>query len=290
MAGIITFRISSSELLSGVNSWSITEGGKSGVCRRSFVELGSRSSLRQHGISSTTATHKRGFLLCREDFHSSVLNGILQRSVRAQIWDSFKSGFLSGGLKEKSDSSEGERRQGGGDEEEGGEEEEEEDVMEPEVVLIEKEDENGKILKVVFSAGGIVDVYELEKLCDKVGWPRRPPQKVEAALRNSFMVAALHLHTINPSSGEEWSELIGMARATSDHAFNATIWDVLVDPRFQGQGLGKALVEQMIRALLRRDISNITLFADSQVVEFYRTLGFEPDPDGIKGMFWYPRF
>lgn len=39
----------------------------------------------------------------------------------------------------------------------------------------------------------------------------------------------------------------GLARATSDHAFNATIWDVLVDPEYQGQGLGKALVEQMVR-------------------------------------------
>ena len=27
--------------------------------------------------------------------------------------------------------------------------------------------------------------------------------------------------------------LVGMARVTSDHAFNATIWDVLVDPEFQ---------------------------------------------------------
>ena len=26
------------------------------------------------------------------------------------------------------------------------------------------------------------------------------------------------------------------------------------------------------------------------VVEFYRNLGFEPDPEGIKGMFWSPRF
>jgi len=31
----------------------------------------------------------------------------------------------------------------------------------------------------------------------------------------------------------EKRELIGMARATSDHAFNATIWDVLVDPLYQ---------------------------------------------------------
>lgn len=57
----------------------------------------------------------------------------------------------------------------------------------------------------------------------------------------------------------------------------------------QGQGLGKALVEQMVRSLLRRDISNITLFADPKVVDFYKQLGFEADPDGISGMFWCAR-
>ena len=31
----------------------------------------------------------------------------------------------------------------------------------------------------------------------------------------------------------------------------------------QGQGLGKALVEHMVRTLLQRDIGNITLFADA---------------------------
>jgi len=30
---------------------------------------------------------------------------------------------------------------------------------------------------------------------------------------------------------------VGRARATSDHAFNATIWDVVVATEFQGQGL-----------------------------------------------------
>lgn len=34
----------------------------------------------------------------------------------------------------------------------------------------------------------------------------------------------------------------------------------------QGQGLGKALVEQMVRTLLQRDITNITLFADANGV------------------------
>jgi ribosomal protein S18 acetylase RimI-like enzyme len=132
----------------------------------------------------------------------------------------------------------------------------------------------------------------------QVGWPARPVKKVEAALRNSYLVSTLHLQLSKAGSSDGSSngssssseELIGLARATSDHAFNATIWDVLVDPDYQGQGLGKALVEHMVRTLLRRDITNITLFADAKVVDFYKQLGFDADPEGIKGMFWYPRY
>lgn len=176
-----------------------------------------------------------------------------------------------------------------------------------EIVLVTTERPDGTCARIVFRNGGYDDASTLEKLCEKVGWPARSAQKVQLALRNSYMVATLHLQISKPSaassSGSNGSsssssngssqqfqqeKLIGLARATSDHAFNATIWDVLVDPEFQGQGLGKALVEHMVRSLLRRDITNITLFADSKVVEFYRQLGFESDPDGIKGMFWYP--
>lgn len=168
---------------------------------------------------------------------------------------------------------------------------EEEEPLPEELVLVEKTQPDGSIEQIIFSSGGDVDVYDLEALSDKVGWPRRPLSKIAAALKNSYMVAALHSVRKSPGKEENGSKkLIGMARATSDHAFNATIWDVLVDPDYQGQGLGKALVEKLVRALLQRDIGNITLFADSQVVEFYRNLGFQPDPEGIKGMFWYPRY
>ncbi|KAK6266446.1 hypothetical protein QUC31_017283 [Theobroma cacao] len=169
--------------------------------------------------------------------------------------------------------------------------EKEEEPLPEEFVLVEKSQPDGEVEQIIFSSGGDVDIYELQALCDKVGWPRRPLSKLAAALKNSYMVATLHsVRKLASSEGDEQKKLIGMARATSDHAFNATIWDVLVDPCYQGQGLGKAMVEKLIRTLLQRDIGNITLFADSQVVEFYRNLGFEPDPEGIKGMFWYPRY
>ncbi len=136
--------------------------------------------------------------------------------------------------------------------------------------------------EIVFSTDRDIDLYELEDLCDRVGWARRPLRKVKKAIQHSFLVVSMW----EVKAGRR--VLIGFARATSDHAFNATIWDVVVDPKYQNRGLGKALMQFTIQNLRNVDISNITLFADPQVVEFYRRLGFMVDPEGIKGMFWYP--
>ncbi|MEM6446895.1 MAG: GNAT family N-acetyltransferase [Cyanobacteria bacterium J06642_2] len=127
-----------------------------------------------------------------------------------------------------------------------------------------------------------IDLYELEELCDAVGWARRPIRKVKQAIEHSFCVV-----TMWQEKGS-FRRLIGFARATSDHTFNATLWDVVLHPEFQSRGLGRALVERTIDDLRAHDISNITLFADPGVVDFYRRLGFSPDPDGIKGMFLCP--
>lgn len=140
-------------------------------------------------------------------------------------------------------------------------------------------DDNARIF---FSTDRTIDLYELEELCDAVGWSRRPIRKVRKAIQNSFLVITMWEQRGNRK------RLIGFSRATSDHAFNATIWDVVVHPDCQGQGLGKALMKQLIKKLRSEDISNVTLFADPDVVNFYRQLGFMPDPEGIKGMFWYP--
>lgn len=136
--------------------------------------------------------------------------------------------------------------------------------------------------QIIFSTDRDIDFYELEELCDRVGWARRPLRKVKKAVEHSFLVVSMW-----EVQGKKRS-LVGFARATSDHAFNATIWDVVVDPKFQNRGLGKAMMKYAISQLRNADISNITLFADPQVVKFYQRLGFILDPEGIKGMFWYP--
>ncbi|KAF8007557.1 hypothetical protein BT93_K1536 [Corymbia citriodora subsp. variegata] len=195
--------------------------------------------------------------------------------LKASFWETIRSGFLKDSATQIVDPP--------------NVPEEEEEILPQEFLLFEKTLPDGSLEQIIFSSGGDVDVYDLQALCDKVGWPRRPLSKMAAALKNSYIVATLH--SVRNSTGSDESaqtKLIGMARATSDHAFNATIWDVLVDPSYQGQGLGKTLVENLIRTLLQRDIGNISLFADSK--DFYRNLGFEADPEGIKGMFWYPKY
>jgi len=148
--------------------------------------------------------------------------------------------------------------------------------------ILELTNESGVKQQIYFSTEHDLDVYELEALCDSVGWARRPLRKVKKALEFSFLIVSMWEIRGNRK------RMIGFARATSDHAFNATIWDVVVHPDFQSQGLGKALMRYTIRKLRSSDISNITLFADPQVIDFYRRLGFMLDPEGIKGMFWYP--
>ncbi len=141
---------------------------------------------------------------------------------------------------------------------------------------------DGAYNNVFFSTDRDIDLYALEELCDAVGWSRRPLRKVKKAIDHSFCVISMY------EQRGDFKQLIGFARATSDHAFNATIWDVVVHPEFQGKGMGRALMDRIIAELRTADISNITLFADPHVVEFYRQLGFLQDPEGIKGMFWYP--
>ena len=160
---------------------------------------------------------------------------------------------------------------------------------EPDVLIVQSKNK-----RIMYSTTREINVQEVSDLCDKVGWPKRPEEKLKIALENSFLVAQMYVCSSSNNSNnnnkeeEEEEKLIATCRATSDHAFNACLWDIIVDPEYQGQGLGKAIVSHSIRALLARDVANVTLFADKDVVEFYERLGFVTDADGVKGMFLYP--
>ncbi|KAK6921844.1 GNAT domain [Dillenia turbinata] len=121
-----------------------------------------------------------------------------------------------------------------------------------------------------------LNLDHLNSIFVAVGFPRRDPDKIRLALENT--------DTLLWVEDEKTKRPVAFARATGDGVFNAIIWDVVVDPSFQGIGLGKAVMERLVTELLRKGITNIALYSEPRVLGFYRPLGFVADPDGIRGM------
>jgi len=133
----------------------------------------------------------------------------------------------------------------------------------------------------VFSDSKSFDLIELEQLLQAVGWGRRPLRRVKRALDNSLLKVGLWQHD------PKFPRLIGFARCTGDGIIDATIWDVAITPVYQGYGLGKELMSYMMRSLKRAGISRVSLFADSDVITFYKRQGWTLEPKGNKCAFWY---
>ncbi|CAI5527261.1 unnamed protein product [Closterium sp. Naga37s-1] len=145
----------------------------------------------------------------------------------------------------------------------------------------------------------LLDYAKLDDLFHRVGFPRRGPKKLQHALAHSTLVLWFSAPqpspaeplaffssptSPSPSPPEAAVEPVAFARTAGDGVFNEVVWDVAVDPRLQGSGLGRALMERVVGALLRLGVCNVGLFAEQRVVTFYRPLGFAMDPDGIRCM------
>jgi len=130
--------------------------------------------------------------------------------------------------------------------------------------------------------GAGIDLGQLNDLFEKVGFPRREPERLAAALTHTPVVL-----WVRASRGSRWAKagsLVGFARATSDGALAATIWDVAVSPAWQRGGVGGGLIERVTRELLSKGVRAVSLYAEPGVVGLYERLGFVTDPGGAKGM------
>ena len=84
-------------------------------------------------------------------------------------------------------------------------------------------------------------------------------------------------------SAWEGERLIGFGRVLTDYVYRASIWDVIVDPAYQGQDIGTQIME---RILHHPDLKRVELFwlctRDKQA--FYEKLGFSAHEQ--TGMVW----
>jgi ribosomal protein S18 acetylase RimI-like enzyme len=106
-----------------------------------------------------------------------------------------------------------------------------------------------------------IDWNELAHVIETAGLSPHPPEMFRKAFENSFAVVFLR-------DGER---LIGCGRALSDAAFQSAIYDIALLPEYQGQGLGRTLVEKMLQQL---PDSNVILYASPGKEPFYEQFGF----------------
>ena len=88
------------------------------------------------------------------------------------------------------------------------------------------------------------------------------------ALRGSFLAAGAF-------DGEM---IVGSARVLSDGCSDAYIQDVVVDPAYRGQGIGRGLIALLVDNLKKYGIDWIGLVGEPGTEEFYRKLGWSCQP------------
>lgn len=121
--------------------------------------------------------------------------------------------------------------------------------------------------------GLTVPTEDVKRLWDKIPFSRgRDPESIRLALEETDLL-------VHAWDGQR---LVATARVITDGAFYATLWDVIVDPDYQGQGIGRNVMRRAVEPFLGRGFSFIALFAAEGKEGFYEPLGFERHPRGMK--------
>ena len=90
----------------------------------------------------------------------------------------------------------------------------------------------------------------------------REPEKLKIAAENSHTVCSAYVD----------QKIIGFGRAISDSQYQSAIYDVVVLPEFQNQGVGKLIMEALLEKLPQS--APVLIFVAPGKQNFYRKFGF----------------
>jgi GNAT superfamily N-acetyltransferase len=126
--------------------------------------------------------------------------------------------------------------------------------------------------------GDRVAVAEYRVLRETVGWDPVPAndEDLQAALERTWNVTA--------RAGD--GRLVALVRVLDDGAVYASVWDMIVVPELQRQGVGRELFDRVIARVGGRNL--VSLVATAAGRELYRSAGFSEESRGAVGMFRRP--
>lgn len=116
--------------------------------------------------------------------------------------------------------------------------------------------------------------------CNNIDWTRIPQLLEEVGM--SSVSPEIHQKTFEISYAVifvfDKSELIGCGRIISDGLRQAAIYDIAVDPIYQGHKIGREIVNRLISTA---PSCNFILYASPGKEGFYETLGFKQMKTGM---------
>ena len=88
--------------------------------------------------------------------------------------------------------------------------------------------------------------------------------KIKSMLKNSSVIVTLW----------EGKKMIGFGRATSDEVYRAVLWDIIINKKMQGNGLGRIVVDTLLKSPKIKNTEKIYLMTTNHI-DFYKKIGFK---------------
>lgn len=112
---------------------------------------------------------------------------------------------------------------------------------------------------------------EYNELRELVEWPTFGDEQVKQGLANSLFSVVVH---------DENGSIVGMGRILGDNAIYLHVQDVIVKPEFQGQGIGKLIMKELLTFVDKVGVknTNVGLMCSKGREKFYRDFGFDERP------------
>ncbi len=73
----------------------------------------------------------------------------------------------------------------------------------------------------------------------------------------------------------ETGKAVGMGRVLSDGVSDAYVQDVIVLPAYRKQDIGKKIISALLGECAKKNVSWVSLIAESGTIDFYSGLGFK---------------
>lgn len=115
------------------------------------------------------------------------------------------------------------------------------------------------------------DIEQLRALYDSVGW--------SSYTKDIWKFSTMFNHSLCVLGAYENEELIGIVRTIGDYVHILYIQDIIVHPKHQRKGVGKALMNEVLARFDVRQMVLITDLEDEASNRFYQSYGFTKSQD-----------